>query len=566
MKVAVAGGTGVVGHLVVEALRGNGHEAVALARSTGVELVSGKGLAGALAGTDAVIDVSNIATTRGPVAAEFFEATARNLTRAGAEAGVRHVVALSIIGVDRVPFGYYRGKLRQEEVLAGSPVPVTILRAAQFHEFPVQYLARSSRGLVVVPKWRAQPVAAREVAAELAALATGTPAPMSELAGPREENMADLLRRVLAARGERRRVIELRIPGSGGKAMAAGGGLPGPGARLGTQTFAGWLSLAGWHPRRSWRCAVSESADRLAGAFSQARPRLVRVAYAILGSHAEAEDVVADCWPRLVAAHDQAPVRDVESWAVVAVSRMALDVLRSARVRREQYVGPWLPEPVVGSAVAPAGGTGVAGPPGAAGFGADPAEKVTLDDEVSYALLVVLETLSPAERTAFVLHDLFGMPFGEVATVVGRSADAVRQLASRARRHVRSGNAWSPVNATEHRRVVSAFSCAVTTGDLSALIAVLDPDVVLVSDGGGVVSAARRPVRGADRVARFLLGVMAKVGADARTARVTVNGALGFALYEGGDLVTVASVTVARDRVTRLDLVRAPAKLPRPAP
>jgi len=292
---------------------------------------------------------------------------------------------------------------------------------------------------------------------------------------------------------------------------------------------------------------MSEVEDRLAEAFSAARPRLVRVAYAILGSHAEAEDVVADCWLRLVAADDQEPVRDVESWAVVAVSRLALDVLRSARVRREQYVGPWLPEPVVDGGAGPA-------------F-TDPAEKVTLDDEVSYALLVVLEALTPPERTAFVLHDLFGVPFGEVATVVGRSPEAVRQLASRARRHVRSRSAWSPVDAAEHRRVVSAFSAAVLTGDLAALVGVLDPEVVLVSDGGGVVSAARKPVLGADRVARFILGITAKGGPDGRIAEVNVNGAPGFAVYKGDDLVTIVSVTVAGDRVTRIDMVRAPDKL-----
>ena len=246
MKVAVAGGTGVVGRLVAEAVRANGDEAVVLARSTGVELVSGNGLAGALAGADAVIDASNIAATRASVVSEFFEATSRNLMRAGAEAGIGHIVALSIVGVDHVPFGYYRGKLHQEEVLAGSPVPVSILRAAQFHEFPGQYLERSTGRFVVVPKWRCQPVAAREVATALAALAArspdpGTPVGLSELAGPREENMADLLRQVLAARGERRRVIELRVPGAAGRAMATGGGLPGPGVRLGTQTFADWL-------------------------------------------------------------------------------------------------------------------------------------------------------------------------------------------------------------------------------------------------------------------------------------------------------------------------------------
>jgi RNA polymerase sigma-70 factor (ECF subfamily) len=309
---------------------------------------------------------------------------------------------------------------------------------------------------------------------------------------------------------------------------------------------------------------MTAAEDRLAGAFSQARPRLVRVAYAILGSHAEAEDVVADCWLRLVTADVAEPVRDVESWAVVAVSRMALDVLRSARIRREQYVGPWLPEPVLTDGTSEdSAASGAAG--GSAGYGGDPADKVTLDDEVSYALLVLLETLTPPERTAFVLHDLFGMPFAEVASVVGRSPVAVRQLASRARRHVRSHGGVPAADSAERRRVVAAFSVAVTSGDLTGLIHVLDPDVVLVSDGGGVVTAARRPVEGADRVGRFLLGVMSKGRSGDRIAQVDVNGAPGFALYQNGELVTVVSVTVARGKVTRLDLVRAPAKLPRSA-
>ena len=294
---------------------------------------------------------------------------------------------------------------------------------------------------------------------------------------------------------------------------------------------------------------MTSDPDLLAAAFSQARPRLVRVAYAIIGSHSEAEDVVADCWFRLVAADKDEPVRDVEAWAVVAVSRMALDVLRSARVRRERYVGPWLPEPVI------------AAPDDAA---ADPADKVTLADEVGYAMLVVMETLSPAERTAFVLHDLFGVSFDEVAAIVGRAPAAVRQLASRARRHVRGQSPWPSTDAAEHRRVVEAFAAAATSGDLAALIRVLDPDVVLVSDGGGLVTSARRPVLGADRVARFLLGVLAKEQLGDVIDRVAVNGAPGFAVYHQGELVTVASVTVAAGRVTRIDLVRAPGKLPRP--
>lgn len=293
---------------------------------------------------------------------------------------------------------------------------------------------------------------------------------------------------------------------------------------------------------------VAAGQERLAAAFSQARARLVRIAYAILGTHAEAEDVVADCWLRLVAADEHQPVRDVESWAVVAVSRMALDVLRSARVRRERYVGPWLPEPVL---------TGSS----AAGAAVDPADKVTLDDEVSYALLVVLEALSPPERTAFVLHDLFGMAFGEIATVVGRSPASVRQLASRARRHVREHAPSPSVDATGHRRVVEAFEAAANSGDLATLIGLLDPDVVLVTDGGGVVTSARKPVTGVDRVARFVLAVIAKAHDEGRLERADVNGAPGFAAYYRDDLAGIVSVTVAGERVTRVDIVRAPGKL-----
>ncbi|MGH3282354.1 MAG: SDR family oxidoreductase, partial [Trebonia sp.] len=218
------------------------HEAVVAARSTGVDLVTGNGLGAALAGADAVIDTTNVLTSRARPSREFFEATARTLMRTAQQAGVAHIAALSIIGVDRVPFGYYQGKLRQEEVLRESRVPVSILRAAQFHEFPAQYLARVRGPLVPVPVWRTQPVAASEVGAALARLAVGPPVPMSELAGPREELMADLVRQVVLARGERRRVLSVRLPGATGRAMAAGGGLPSGQGTRGTQTFAEWLA------------------------------------------------------------------------------------------------------------------------------------------------------------------------------------------------------------------------------------------------------------------------------------------------------------------------------------
>jgi uncharacterized protein YbjT (DUF2867 family) len=242
MKIAVAGGTGVAGRWTVEALRADGHEPIVITRSAGADLVTGAGLDAALAGVDAVIDATNTTSSGKRASSEFFEATARTLMRTAAVAGVRHIVALSIIGIDRVPYGYYQGKLRQEEVLRESPVPVSILRAAQFHEFPGQYLAKMPGPVVIVPRWLAQPVAAREVGAALARIAAGDPVAMSELAGPREEIMADMVRQVVRAREDRRLVVSVRLPGTTGKAMASGGGLPDKPGLRGTQTFADWLT------------------------------------------------------------------------------------------------------------------------------------------------------------------------------------------------------------------------------------------------------------------------------------------------------------------------------------
>lgn len=237
----------------------------------------------------------------------------------------------------------------------------------------------------------------------------------------------------------------------------------------------------------------------------------------------------------------------MDAWATMAVARRALDVLRSARVQREAYVGPWLPEPFVEPADGPA---------------ADPADRVSLDERVSFALMVVLEALSPAKRTAWVLHDLFGVPFPEVATAVGRTPAAVRQLAVRARAHVTAGASRIEVDPGERRRVADAFMAAASGGDLATLVAVLDPAVVLVSDGGGRVSAARRAVIGADNVARFLLGIARKAPPDANLRRVTVNGGPGFIVTQDEATVVVAALTVADGRVSRVDLVLAPDKLP----
>jgi RNA polymerase sigma-70 factor, ECF subfamily len=285
----------------------------------------------------------------------------------------------------------------------------------------------------------------------------------------------------------------------------------------------------------------------LAGRYEAARQRLIRLAYAVLGSHAEAEDVVADCWLLLSRTDAVEPVRDVNGWATVAVARRALDVLASARVRRESYVGPWLPEPVLGDPQA----------------SPDPADRVTLDDTVSFALLVVLERLTPAERTAWVLHDLFAMPFEEVGAVLGRSAAAVRQLAVRARRHVADAAPRLDVPAQELTATVAAFTAAAAGGNLAELVALLDPAVVLTGDGGGEVTAARRPVVGADKVARFLIGIASRPTPGQSIRPAVVNGSPGLLLLAGERVRVVVSLTARNGLITRVDMVLAPAKLPR---
>ncbi|MFC1420736.1 SDR family oxidoreductase [Streptacidiphilus cavernicola] len=246
MRIAVAGGTGVVGRHVVEAVRAAGHDPVVLARSTGVDLATGAGLDRALAGVDAVVDVSNRMTVSRARAVAFFEAATGNLLAAGKRAGVAHHVALSIVGVDRVGYGYYQGKLRQEALVlaAGESVgvPGSVLRATQFHEFAAQMLERGGP-FAVAPRMLTQPVAAREVGVALAALAAGEPVGLApELAGPEQHQMGDLIRRLVRARGLRRLVVPLWMPGAVGKAMTGGGLLPtGPGPR-GSQTFDQWLA------------------------------------------------------------------------------------------------------------------------------------------------------------------------------------------------------------------------------------------------------------------------------------------------------------------------------------
>lgn len=275
---------------------------------------------------------------------------------------------------------------------------------------------------------------------------------------------------------------------------------------------------------------------------------LINVAYRLLGSVSEAEDAVSEAFARL-ARDPGARIDDVRAWLVVVVSRICLDQLGSARVRREAYVGPWLPEPVVTAADdAP---------------DADPADRVTLDDSVRMALLVVLERMAPAERVAFVLHDVFGYAFDEIAEIVGRSAASVRQLASRGRRRVREERTTRfPVDREREEAVARRFLDACAGGDAAELMRLLDPDVVLRADSGGRVVAPRRPVVGPDPIVRIALrGLQRTPGTRLEYARV--NGGPGVLAYgPDGVMIAVMALTVHEDRVVAVDLIGNPDKLP----
>jgi RNA polymerase sigma-70 factor (TIGR02957 family) len=280
--------------------------------------------------------------------------------------------------------------------------------------------------------------------------------------------------------------------------------------------------------------------------FDRHRRLLFTVAYQMLGSVADAEDVVQDTWLRWSSA-DRDDVDDERAYLVQITSRLALDRLRSARSRRETYVGPWLPEPLV---------TQPAPDP-------DPAEAAELGEQVSLALLVVLETLSPVERAVFVLREVFGLPAAEVARVLDRSEAAIRQLAHRAREHVQARQPRFDTDRRAQREVTEQFFAALAGGDVEALISVLSPGVVLVSDGGGKVSAARRPIVGADKVARFLAGVAEKgleiPGLQVRLAEV--NGQPAIAAWVDGEPFVSISPVVDDGLVEQVLVVANPDKL-----
>jgi RNA polymerase sigma-70 factor (ECF subfamily) len=287
-------------------------------------------------------------------------------------------------------------------------------------------------------------------------------------------------------------------------------------------------------------------------AFDRHRRLLFSVAYQMLGSVADAEDVVQDAWLRWSAA-DRGGVIDARAYLVQITTRLALDRMGSAQARRESYVGPWLPEPLL------TGGAPVASAPQAL----EPGDAAELGEQVSLALLVVLETLSPAERAVFVLREVFGMSVAEVAGALNRSEAAVRQMAHRAKEHVHARQPRFDTDRQAQREVTERFFAAVAGGDMEALLAALAPDVVLISDGGGKANAARRPIAGADKVARFLVGIAEK-GGDIPGLRIEVaevNGLPAIVGWVGAEPFGSISLALADGRIEQVLVVVNPDKL-----
>jgi RNA polymerase sigma-70 factor, ECF subfamily len=282
--------------------------------------------------------------------------------------------------------------------------------------------------------------------------------------------------------------------------------------------------------------------DFLAKRFEEERPQLRRIAYRMLGTVDEADDAVQEAWIRLSRTNESS-VENLGAWLTTVVSRVALDMLRARRSRREEFVGSWMPEPIVSIDDRPS-----------------PEDEALIADGVGIALYVVLETLSPAERLAFVLHDMFAVPFDEIAAIVGRSPEATRQLASRARRRVQGAHPEPDVELSEQQRVVDAFFAAARDGDFDALLELLDPEVTLRVDAGPGSPLAREPIVGADAV----LAEARRWSALTPFGRpAIVNGAAGAVIGRPGRPFAVVGITVAHGRITVLDFVVDPSKLAR---
>ncbi|MER5203284.1 RNA polymerase sigma-70 factor [Streptomyces sp. NPDC002825] len=287
------------------------------------------------------------------------------------------------------------------------------------------------------------------------------------------------------------------------------------------------------------------STDTLTELFEEHRPMLLGVAYRMLGRTADAEDVVQEAWLRWTAS-DRDAVREPRAFLVRITTRLAVDRLRQAQARREAYVGPWLPEPLVT-------GFGPAAP--------DSAERAMLADSVSLAVLVVLESLSPLERAVFVLREAFGFPYGEIAAALDRSEAAVRQLAGRARRHVDEGRPRYDVDPAERRDLTERFLSAAAGGDLGELLAILAPDVRLVGDSGGKSKAPLRIIESADKVGRFLFAVAQDFAVGYELRFLELNGAPGLLVLVDGRPDTVFQIESRDGLVQCVHIIRNPDKL-----
>lgn len=286
--------------------------------------------------------------------------------------------------------------------------------------------------------------------------------------------------------------------------------------------------------------------------FERHRAHLTSIAYRMLGEMAGAEDVVQEAWLRWRRA-DGEDIRDPKAWLSAATVRLALDALRSARARRETYVGPWLPEPIL--------------PDDTRALAADaPAAKAELASDLSLALLHVLERLSPEERAALILHDAFDSDYADIAAVLGKTETACRKLVSRARERVKAGRPRHAVAKEKHRQLLEKFVMAAASHDASLLMPMLADDAILYSDGGGKAAAALKPIYGADKVSRFTAGVIKKFwqhGLDAHASEI--NGSPGYLLYEGSVLHSAITAEIEGDRITAIYFVRNPDKLMRMA-
>jgi RNA polymerase sigma-70 factor (ECF subfamily) len=288
-------------------------------------------------------------------------------------------------------------------------------------------------------------------------------------------------------------------------------------------------------------------------AIMSERRQLINLAYRLLGSLAEAEDAVQETYARWYAMsrQQQEAIESPGAWLTKVASRICLDLLGSARARREHYVGEWLPEPLPG----PTGW--ISGRPGS--IAADPADRVTLDESVGMAFLVVLESMTPAERVAFILHDVFGYSFAEVADIVGRTPAASRQLASSARRRIRASQVPATPTA-QQAGIVRDFKAAWDARDIHALVDLLDPDATAIADSGGLVTAELRPVKGAEQIARGCINV-ASLAPTMTILERTVNGQPGLVAQQDGITVTVFAFEIAGDRIKHIWAVRNPEKI-----